>query len=180
MKKVVKVVSLALVLIFVISSNLSAQKCKFDYEKKDPLTGEYTRGNTFGVTLWWFLGINQVDASYYIGVLIRISGNLRDIITPENTLIFKLANGEIITLNANNEYLPAANANQYGVLTAYNAQYNISTEDLAKFAASPLVYVKMEIGAIRKFAQELKEKKGLDFQNKAKCILQPSSLKTAN
>ena len=80
-----------------------------------------------------------------------INGNLRDVITPENTLIFKLANGDLITLYANDNFYPTAqvNSNQTGVVSRYDAKYNISAEDLRKLAASPLVYVKMGLGAAR-------------------------------
>jgi hypothetical protein len=101
-----------------------------------------------------------------------LNGNFRDILSPENTIVFKLANGEIITVYSNDNYLPIAQATQGGVFTNYNAKFNISEEDLKKIAASPLVFVKMTIGATHKYDFEFKTKQGEEFQNKAKCILQ--------
>jgi hypothetical protein len=170
MQKLVKIIGLGAVLA-VVGLTAQAQKCKFDYQKKDPLSGEATKGNTFGVKMWWKLGLNKVGNTYFIGMWININGNVRDIITPENTIIFKLANGEIITLKASDNFLPTAQATQTGVATSYRAKYDISEEDLRKIMASPLIYVKMEVGA-RIYDSEFNTKKGTEFQSKAKCILQ--------
>ncbi len=172
MKKNVRILSVVSILIFAISLNLSAQKCKFDYEKKDPLTGAQTKGISFNVKLWWQLGINKIDDTYNVGAAIRISGNVRDIITPENTLIFKLVSGEIVTIHANSESLPIAQATNQGVITVYTVTYNISVEDLERLASSPLAYLRIGIGSERVYDEEFKEKRGVEFQNRAKCMLQ--------
>ena len=172
MKKVAQILGLGVLLLVVSTGQLAAQKCKFDYEKKDQITGEQTKGNTFSIKMWWKLGFNKAGDKYFLGMVAVINGNVRDIISPENTIIFKLANGEIITLYANDNHLPTAQATQYGVQTTYNAKYNISKEDLEKLAASPLVYIRMGIGETRRYESEFKTKEGTDFQNKARCILQ--------
>jgi hypothetical protein len=171
MKKAAQILGLGVMFLVVSTGQLSAQKCKYDYEKKDPLTGEASKGSTFGVKLWWKLGLNKIGNQYYIGMWAQINANIRDVITPESTIIFKLANGEIITVYADNTYPPAAQATQYGIISIYNAKFNISAEDLQKMAASPLVYVRMEIGA-RNYDCEFKTKKGAEFQHKAGCIVQ--------
>ena len=173
MKKITQILSLSILLLFACSMQLSAQKCKFDYNKKDQLTGEQSKGITFSIKLWWKLGFNRVGNTYYIGMYINLNGNLRDVITPDNTLVFKLANGEIITLHANDNFYPTAqvNANQNGVVSRYDAKYDISAEDMQKLASSPIVYVKMGIGGARNYDSEFNAKKGEEFQNCAKCIL---------
>ncbi len=119
----------------------------------------------------WALVIGKHGDTYSISMVMNRAGNFREIITTENTIILKLANDELITINANEEYLPAAQATQYGIVTQWSAVYNISEEDLQKMANSPLTYVRMEIDT-RVFAKEIDAKKGKDFQNKSKCILQ--------
>jgi hypothetical protein len=173
MKKITKILSLGVLLLLSCTTQLSAQKCKFDYNKKDQLTGESSKGTTFSIKLWWKLGFNRVGDTYYVGMYININGNVRDIITPENTLIFKLSNGEIVTLHANDNFVPTAQVNQAqnAVVSAYHAKYDISAEDFQKLAASPLVYVKMGIGSARNYDSEFNAKKGEEFQNKAKCII---------
>jgi len=165
--------SLVILFLLVCSTlQLSAQKCKFDYDKKDPLTGEVTKGNTFKVKIFWHLGFNKIGNKYFVSMLVYGAGNIREIITPANTLIFKLANGEIITLNANDNFYPIAQATQGGIVTTYSAKYDISEENLQKITASPLVYAKVEVGSLPPTDAEFNVKKGTEFQNKAKCILQ--------
>jgi hypothetical protein len=172
MKKNIAILSLGILFLFAGAGQLSAQKCKYDFEKKDPITNEMTKGNTFGIKMWWRLGLNKFGDRYFVGMAITIAGNVRDIITPENTISFKLSNGEIIVLNAKEEYLPIAQATVNGVITVYQAQYDISKEDLQKLAASPLSYVKVNVGSARSWDSEFKEKKGAEFQQKANCIMQ--------
>ena len=43
---------------------------------------------------------------------------------------------------------------------------------MKKLAASPLVYVKMGLGAARNYDSDFNAKQGADFQNKVNCILQ--------
>ena len=172
MKRVVKILSVGILFFVVCTSQLAAQKCKFDYQKTDQITGEETKGNTFTIKMWWKLGFNKIGDKYYIGMAVVINGNVRDIISPENTIILKLANGELITLHANDTYLPTAQATQNGVVSTYNAKYDISVKDLQKIATFPLIYVKAGIGDARNYDSEFNVKKGDEFQNKARCILQ--------
>lgn len=171
MKQITKILGLGMLLLFLASMQLSAQKCKFAYDKKDPITGEQSKGVQFTIQRTWALAICRLGDTYFISMAMTGAGNNREIITTENTIILKLANGELITINAKEEYVPAAQATQYGVVTQWRAEYNISEEDLQKMANSPLTYVRMQIGA-RTFDQEIDTKKGQDFQNKSKCILQ--------
>ena len=170
MKNKIKIFGLVLLFIL-IAIQAYSQKCKFDYQKKDQITGAETKGNTFGIKMWWKLGLNKNGDEYFVGMSINLAGNVRDIITPDNTIIFKLANGEIITINANEEYVPTAQATQNGIVSQFNARFNISKADLKKIASSPLTYIKMTIGP-RTYDESFPIKKGESFQSNAKCILQ--------
>ena len=66
MKTFTKMMTLGVLLLFVCTMQLSAQKCKFDYDKKDQITGEQTKGTTFSIKIWWKLGFNRVGNTYYI------------------------------------------------------------------------------------------------------------------
>ena len=169
MKGKIKIFMLA-ALFMLTATAAYGQKCKFDSQSRDPITGEDTKGSTFSVQYWWSLGFNKNGNNYHIGMLAIISGNVRDVIMPENTLIFKLANDEIITLNANDNYVPTAQATTNGVISSYNARFDISEEDLQKIASSPLAHVRMTIGP-QTFDRSITARKGMDFQNQARCIM---------
>jgi hypothetical protein len=183
MKKVSQILGLGVLLLVVSTGQLSAQKCKFDYEKTDQITGEKAKKSTFTIIatvmfytieqpLKWKLDFNRNGNKYVIGVFLDLAGSVRNPITPESTLIFKLANGELITLYANDTYFSTSHIIQESkVVSVYDVKYNISEEDMKKLAVSPLVYVKMGVGA-RDYDSEFNAKKGAEFQNKASCILQ--------
>ena len=126
--------------------------------------------------LWWELDLNRIGNKYFVGAHIFIDGNVRDIITPARTLIFKLANGEIITLYANDEYPPTAQVVAGSVTpsvkSVYHAKYDISEEDMQKMASSPPTVVRVEIGDARKYDSQFNAKQGAAIQQKAYCIMQ--------
>jgi len=166
----IKILGLVMLFMFIATQAFS-QKCKFDIDKKDPLSGEQTKGISFKINTNWSLGFNKVNNQYFVGMSIVFNGNTREILTPENTIIFKLANGEIITIYAKDNYTPTAQVMGYNIVSRYIALYDISEEDLQKIAASPLVYAKVGVGSVA-HQSEFNSKKGTEFQNKAKCILQ--------
>jgi len=182
MQKLLKVIGLSAVLA-VVGLTTQAQKCKFDYEKKDPLTGKVTKKSTFTIVatvmfytierpLKWKLDVNKVGDKYFIGMFIGLTGSVKNPITPETAIFLKLSNGELITLYANDTYYSTTDVKQDGgVVSTYDAKFDISEEDMRKLAASPLIYVKVGIGA-RDYDSEFNVKKGTEFQNISKCILQ--------
>ena len=170
MKRSIKFLVITTIFIF-MSVQTYGQKCKYDYQKKDEITGEETKGSTFDVKRGWKLGLNKNGNQYSIGMLVQFDGNLRDIITPENTIIFKLENGEIITVNANQNYVPTAQATQFGIVSMYNARYNITKDDLKKIASSSLIYIRIGIG-LQTYDESIPSKKGKSFLDQANCILQ--------
>jgi len=167
----IKILGLTLLFMLFATEAYSQKKCRFDYNKKDPITGEETKGNTFPIRSWWKLGFNRSNNDYHIGMGIRLDGNVRYILTPENTIIFKLENDEIITVNAREEYAPVQQATSNGVSSVYSAIFNISEDDLRKFAESPLKHVRMTIGPNPADAS-FNAKKGRVFQENARCILE--------
>ena len=151
-----------------------SQKCWYDYLEVDPISGNNVKGITFSIGGFlfsdWDLGLNKHGNQYFVGMYIGLSGNIRDVITPENTITFKLENGEIITIYANEDYVPTSQVTQYGIISWFNARYYISEGDLQRMASSRLIYVRASIGT-KIYDAEFSRKKGKRFQSNAKCIL---------
>jgi len=118
MRNRVKILGLIVLFIFITMQAFS-QKCKFDIDKKDPISGEQTKGNTFKINTSWSLGFSKINNQYFVSMFIVFGGNTREIITPENTMIFKLANGEIITLYAKDRYTPTLVPDILSILSIY-------------------------------------------------------------
>jgi hypothetical protein len=150
-----------------------SQKCLYDYNEIDPITGNEVKGITFSNAYFfpsWQLGLNKHGDQYFVSMYISLSGNIRDVITPENTIVFKLENDKIITIHANEDYLPTSQATQYGIYSWFNARYYISEDDMQKIASSRLVYVRASVGT-KIYDGSFSKKKGKQFQSIAKCIM---------
>ena len=137
MKQFSKILSLGILFLFVCTLQLSAQKCKFDYNKTDPITGESTKGNT----------------------------------QKGDPIVFKLSNGEVITVSALDEFLPTAQATQNGIITVYQGKYRIDAATLQKIAESAPTFVRMNIES-KVYEKEINAKTGKQISEAATCILQ--------
>ena len=176
MKKITTILTLGFLFLFATTLSLSAQKCKYDYNKADPITGEATKGNSFSVWSFmgmsgWSLGFNKIGDTYYTGMFLRCSGNVREFIKKGDPITLKLSNGEVITINAQDEFLPVAQATQNGVVTTYNGKYNIDETILQKIAASAPTFIRMTIES-KVYEREISAKDGKKASEAARCILQ--------
>jgi hypothetical protein len=181
MKKTTQILSLGILFLFVMSLSLSAQKCKYDYNKPDPITGEAAKGIGLNVeskmmvmgtgTIYRSnIGFNKIGETYYVNVELFYTGNLRENILTSNPLIIKLSNGETVTIYPQSDFLPSASANQYGVYTQYKAKYDIDAASLQKIAESAPTFFRLNLES-RTYDRTLDSKDQKKFTNAARCIL---------
>jgi len=160
------IVSGLIVLLIIISARAYSQKCKYNYNRKDPITGKESKGTTrFKLQNWGMLVLTKNDNQYSVAILFMHEGNITDLISFYNSIVFKLENGESINISRNEIKEIFSNSR------FFNAFFNISDYDLHKIASSPLTEIKISIGPY-KYDESYPIKKGKSFQNKAKCILQ--------
>ena len=171
MKKITQILGLGILFLFVTTLSLSAQKCKYAYNKIDPLTGEETKGTTFRPIYYCQMSFNKIGETYYVEMAIGDQGNIRDIIQKGDPVIFKLSNGEIVTITSQDEYIPMAYASTAAITTRYKAQYDIDSTILQKIAANPPIFFRMNIGS-KVEQKEISAKDGKKISEAARCILQ--------
>jgi len=172
MKKITKILSLGILFLLVCTLHSSAQKCKFEYNKTDPITGENTKGNKFKVNGSWDMGFNRIGNTYYASMEYDIRGELKDILQTNDPIIIKLSNGEIITLTAQEECVPAyKNVWAAGWYTYWNGKYSINASSIKSIAENPPVFARMNIGN-KVYEQQIPTKDGKAISEAAKCILQ--------
>ena len=171
MKQTTKILTLGILFLFAFSMQLSAQKCKYDYDKKDPITGEITKGNKFTISAPnWRMSFDRSGDTYFSELKLFCKGNAREIIRKGDVITFKLANNEIVTITAIDDFLPVANANETGVWSQYDGKYSIDPIVLQKIAENPPIFVRMSIES-KVYSEEVSAKNGKKIQEAARCIL---------
>lgn len=123
-----------------IATTSFAQKCK---EIIDPITNEkkieflYAEPYGFGNLQYEIKNstITLTKQFYY-------SGAINTIASAGLEVFFKLENGEVVKLKTNKESSPKMYAGM-GITTGYNFTFSLSKEDLGKFAASPLILIRV-------------------------------------
>ena len=179
MKKTTKILTLGILFLFTFTLQLSAQKCKFDYNKTDPITGEATKGTLLKVdTKVWngsnpfhrSIGISRIGDAFWLEIEIIIAGNMREIILKDDPFIIKLSNGETITILSYSEVLPIQQATAF-VYTSYTAKYKIDAVSLQKIAENPPTFYRINIDE-KTYDKELVGKIQNKISQAAACILQ--------
>jgi len=182
MKKITKILTLGILFLFATTLSLSAQKCKYDYNKKDPITGETTKRIGLniesklmvigtGIIYRANIGFNKTGETFSVDVELCYTGNLRESILKSDPFILKLSNGETVTIYPQSDFLPAAMANQNGVYTQYKAKYDIDAASVQKIAESAPIFLRLNLES-RVYDRELDNKDKQKFMNAARCILQ--------
>ena len=170
MKNFTKILSLGVLLLFACSMQLSAQKCNLNYNKKDPITGEETKRKLFSITGFWEIEFNKIGESYFLKMGLSISGNIREILQKGESAIFKLSNGEIITIYTQEESLPVAQIAADQIFTRYNTKYEIDAITLQKMIEFPPTFIRTTAGS-KIFEKNLSGGDTKRISQTAKCIL---------
>lgn len=181
MKNIQITFATGLLFIFLLGSNTSfgQKKCKFDYEETDAFSGKSKKGNTSVLVggmgyETWLVGWNREGDNYYLGMLVTLKGEFNTAINPGDSIMFKLADGNLITVYAKEVSTPVVNITTATstpiILSTYKCNYGVTKEQLELIAASITTHVRMNI-ADKPYQKELKEKKSVKLQNDVRCIL---------
>lgn len=180
MKNVIKIISLAM-LFTLIAPQAYSQKCKFDYQKKDQITGEETKGNSVNIYSKSMslvpktsskISFNKIGETYYFEIIIDFHGVVRDIIQKGDAITFKLSNGEVITIYAQNEIIPSAQVIAgERVMTRYKGKYDIDAATLQKIAENMPTFIRANVGSTI-YEEEIAVGCGKKIIQAATCILQ--------
>jgi len=182
MKKTTQILGLGILFLFATTLSLSAQKCKYDFNKTDRITGEQSKGIGFkiefkmapggiGTIYRSSMGFNKVGESYHVNVELMFTGQLRERILKSDPLIIKLSNGETITIYPQADFTPTATAGPTSVFSQYDAKYDIDAASLQKIAESAPVFFRISLQD-KVYDRELSKKDQKNFMNAARCILQ--------
>lgn len=158
-------------LIFSIT-DLSAQKCKFDFDKEDPISSERVRRNIYKLKKQAFtVSYYRKKDEYKLELNILFAGTRNFNVTTSDQLVLKLENGETITVYPSKEFSPVSQATGAGVLTVFAISYNATQEQFELLASSEVTHARSNMGG-QSFDVPVKSKMGEKMKQGANCILQ--------
>ncbi len=131
------------------SSSLSAQKCKFIVDDKDPITDDIIRtiktritGPISGVTPYYYFYYHRVGKKYTFRVEIADYGEFKHVIPEKSELIIRLEDGELIRINSIQPANPTAIKDFGQELTAYEIFYEIPEADMEKISKAGITFIR--------------------------------------
>ncbi|WP_462249949.1 hypothetical protein [Ekhidna sp.] len=164
---------LTILLILITSiGELSAQKCKYTFDKEDPISGERVRRNSYKLKKQAFtVSYYRNGDDYRLELSILFAGSRNDIITPKDELILKMSNGENVSVNPVENYEPVKQATTVGVYTVYAVSYAATKEIMEQLSnGGGITYARATIGS-ESFDVEVKGKNSEKMMEGAKCML---------
>lgn len=127
----------------IICNQSYAQKCK---ETVDAISNEkkveFIQGRA-GIVGWGDVSYVAKNGVVTLTKDFIYTGAINLVAPAGSEVFFKLENGEIIKLKTNSDAGPKMYPSAYGVTTGYTFVMNVSKADLNKFAASPLVLIRI-------------------------------------
>ncbi|MEG1556487.1 MAG: hypothetical protein RR356_07165 [Bacteroidales bacterium] len=175
MKKKILVLCIAFIGLLSITN---AQKCKYEYEKVDEISGKVSKAivNTFADDMVLIFkntdGVYSIDIKIIVGLGSDFSVLSNFPIHKGDSLVFKLSNNELITFYANKDVIPTSGQNSLvSIYLLYDDVYSISKEELTKLSTGEIIYLRQFIGK-SEFSAKPKSKENIKFQQAINCLMQ--------
>lgn len=175
------IVLLALTGLFTLQAT-AQKKCKFEFEKEDPFTGEVSRGTSTPIypespasNEYWYVGLNRTDDAFSVIIRLQLDGRRNEVLNSGDSVMFATEAGQVVTCHVNDLANPVTIEGKIWERTVpstlYVGQYHITREQLESLSGSPLTHIRMNISD-EVYEAEVKSKHGRHFHESAVCILQ--------
>lgn len=170
-----------LLLIVVFScAELSAQKCKYDFDKKDKFSGGRLTGYDYnvksGISTKVKLAIYLKGKKMVAEVTYVYGGELNGIITAGHKVNVRLEDEEVISLSSIGNSLPKTDIHvtsaSASAITTYTILYEVDKQFLEKLATKMPLVVQVEVSDTQSFVDEIKEKNAVKMMEDMKCLLE--------
>gem|GEM_PF-2987279 len=174
-----------MLLIFTVPQAYS-QKCKYDFDKTDPFTGESGKGITVKINNWFFFGFNKIGSNYDLGLLAALSYTENSM--KGDSIILRVVNeqnpnGTLLTLYSVADVKPtlqAATKAQYYYSTgsatstlygSYRIKYEITKQQLELLSSGLVTDIRLYIGGKDFYVLDIKKKVSETLRQAVVCIL---------
>jgi hypothetical protein len=149
-----------------------AQKCKYDFDKKDPITGERIRRNMHNINLWAKMALYRANDDIRFELNLAKGGEDNFSIPIGSKIFIKLEDESILELKSANKAVPVSFVTGNQVATSFAISYYISKEQMQKIATNGITFIKaMLIGEVS-VNYEINKRKSKKIKKSAFCIVQ--------
>lgn len=163
--------TIIVLLLFGMLAEVQAQKCKFDFDKEDPISGDRVRRNNYKLKKQAFtVSYYRKKDEFKLELSMIFAGARTFSVTTSDQLVLKLSNNETITVYPSKEFAPTSQATGSGVYTFYAISYNATQEQYQQISENGVVHVRSNMGG-ETYDVEVKEKMAEKMKIGAGCMV---------
>jgi hypothetical protein len=140
------VTSIFVLVCSLLSLSAQAQKCKYDFDKVDPMSNDRVRRNTYTLKEFFIVGIYRKADDFRFELNVRFAGERNFKIRAGDKIEIKLATGTILTLAAAQDASPVSYVATHQIYTRYAITYAISKEEMQQMGEGGFTVVKAKLG----------------------------------
>lgn len=161
---------LLLLLGIIISSLSYAQKCKFQFDKENPVTGERVVRSGVSLGLWAKFQFYRSGDDLRIEYYASLSGEHNFFVPAGAIMKLRLGNDEILEVKSVNKAMPTSSIVSNQVVTSYGFSYEITIEQMKSIANAGIKAISVFFNKDINLTHEFKKGKNKKIVKYATCI----------
>lgn len=146
------------------------KKCKYNFDKEDPMTGERVMRNEVKLKSYFIVSYYRKADSLRIELNVRFVGERNFRVPKGSELKLKLSDGKILSFFSAQTANPLSYVGGSQILTNYAMTYYCSKEQMEDLAEYGFTVASTKLGD-ETITMEVKKKKVAKNANKARCML---------
>jgi hypothetical protein len=168
--KAIKYLILSSIFILTFGEVVAQKKCKYSFDKEDPMTNERVRRNYVKGKSYFKFAFYRKANDFRFETLIVFNGTQEFVVPKGQEIVVKLGNGDVIKgINADNA-TPNSYVANAAVMTNYSMSYIVSKEQMELMAKHGITVVSTKLGN-KTYTLEFKEKALEKNKVKIACML---------
>jgi hypothetical protein len=165
---------LATFILFAINHNTFSQKCNYDVNKKDEISGKEIKTIKHKLKRGLFVELEKNDTTYIFRFIGNYNGAIKKPFGKGYELDLKLLDSNLIKLYTNKEVIPtsktASGYNTVNIISDYTLNCFISKSQLNQLSKSNIDAFYLKIGG-KDFTIYVPQENSEEIKTSAKCIL---------
>lgn len=153
------------------ASEVNAQKkCKYSFDKTDPMSNERVRRNYVKGKSYFQFAFYRKANDFRFETLIKFNGTQEFVVQKGQVMNVKLGNGEIIEVVNSDDASPNSYVFNNAVMTNYSMSYVVTKEQMEMMANHGFTVVSTKLGN-KTYTLEFKEKNLEKNKEKVSCMM---------